>query len=48
MLIWPIFTEKAEEQEVEMPEPGDKMKPADRYWEIQLAWSEYQHGRWSG
>ncbi len=48
MLIWPTFTEKAVEKEVEMPEPGGKLKSADRYWEIQLAWSEYQHGRWSG
>jgi hypothetical protein len=48
MLIWPIFTEKAVEKEVSMPEPGGKVRSADRYWEIQLAWSEYQHGKWSG
>jgi hypothetical protein len=48
MLIWPIFTEKAKEKAVVMPEQGGELTPADRYWEIQLAWSEYQHGRWSG
>lgn len=48
MLIWPIFTEKAKEKPVVMPNPREKMDSADRYWEIQLAWSEYQHGRWSG
>ncbi|HKH83414.1 MAG TPA: neuraminidase-like domain-containing protein, partial [Gemmatimonadales bacterium] len=47
-LIWPIFTEKAKEKAVEMPGPGEKLQSADPYWEIQLAWSEYQHGRWSG
>jgi hypothetical protein len=30
-----------------MPQPGKKLKAADRYWEIQLAWSEFQHGRWT-
>jgi hypothetical protein len=48
MLIWPVFIEKAAKAEVEMPEPGKKLKSADPFWEIQLAWSEYQHGRWSG
>ena len=48
MLIWPIFTEKAEEKEVVMLVPGGSLAQAERYWEIQLAWSEYQHGRWSG
>ncbi|MGA9768044.1 MAG: neuraminidase-like domain-containing protein [Blastocatellia bacterium] len=48
MLIWPIFTEKAEEKQVVMPQPGNKLESANRYWEIQLAWSEYQNGRWSG
>ncbi len=31
-----------------MPEPGHKLQSADRYWEIQLAWSEYENGRWNG
>lgn len=48
MLIWPIFTEKAREVEVVMPQPGQRMNSAERFWEIQLAWSEYQHDRWSG
>jgi hypothetical protein len=48
MLIWPIFTEKTKPTPVIMPNAGEEMEPAKRYWEIQLAWSEYQHGRWSG
>ena len=48
MVIWPIFNEKSIPKDVEMPEPGQKITSGDRYWEIQLAWSEYQNGRWSG
>jgi hypothetical protein len=48
MLIWPIFTEKSYPKDVTMPEPSHKLESADRYWEIKLAWSEYQNGRWSG
>ena len=48
MLIWPIFTEKSYTKDVTMPEPSHKLGSADRYWEIQLAWSEYLNGRWSG
>ena len=43
-LIWPIFLEKAEEV------PGSQDEdppPAQRFYEIQLAWSEYREGRWS-
>lgn len=48
MLIWPIFTEKTEEKPITMPGQEETMQQADRYWDVQLAWSEYQHGRWSG
>jgi hypothetical protein len=47
MVIWPIFAEKSYPKEVEMPGPGGKLEAADRYWEIQLAWSEYRSGGWS-
>ncbi|MEA2163477.1 MAG: hypothetical protein QOK37_1604 [Thermoanaerobaculia bacterium] len=47
-LIWVIFNEKAEEKEVQMPAPRETLRSADRHWEFQLAWSEYQHGKWSG
>jgi hypothetical protein len=46
MLIWPIFTEKEIKKGVELPEPGTTMQPGDPYWEIRLAWSEYQNGDW--
>ena len=47
-LVWPIFTEKSYPKDVTMPEPSHKLESADRYWDIQLAWSEYENGRWSG
>jgi Tc toxin complex TcA C-terminal TcB-binding domain len=48
MLIWPVFAEKQDEKEVLMPETGHKLTGGKRYWETQLAWSEYQYGRWTG
>ncbi|MGD9846698.1 MAG: neuraminidase-like domain-containing protein, partial [Variibacter sp.] len=48
MLIWPIFAEKQQDQQVVMPAPGSKVNAGTRYLEIQLAWSEYQRGSWSG
>lgn len=48
MLIWPIFAEKQAQVPVTMPQPMGTLASADHYWEIQLAWSEYQYGRWSG
>ncbi|MGE0211630.1 MAG: neuraminidase-like domain-containing protein [Parvibaculaceae bacterium] len=48
MAIWPIFTEKTLEKPIVMPGPGSALQTADKYWEIQLAWSELQNGRWTG
>lgn len=48
LLIWPIFTEKQQDQPVKMPAAGGTVEAGGRYWEIQLAWSDYQQGRWSG
>ena len=48
LLIWPIFTEKQQDKPVKMPPAGGTLESAGRYWELQLAWSEYQQGRWSG
>jgi peptidoglycan hydrolase-like protein with peptidoglycan-binding domain len=41
-LFWPVFTEKVLE---EVPN-GQDLLPR-RYWEIQLAWSEYRNKKWS-
>lgn len=41
-LFWPVFTEKVLE---EVPN-GQDLLPK-RYWEIQLAWSEYRNKKWS-
>ncbi|MBI4538056.1 MAG: hypothetical protein HY704_00930 [Gemmatimonadetes bacterium] len=40
MLFWPVFTEAADENTPEGEAP-------EKYWEIQLAWSEYRDGAWS-
>ena len=48
MLIWPVFTLKQDEKAAKMPPPGENLDSASKHWEIQLAWSEYQYGRWSG
>jgi hypothetical protein len=48
VVLWAIFDEKAEEKEIEMPPPREKLRSANRHWEIQLAWSEYRDGKWSG
>lgn len=48
MLIWPVFTLKQDEKAAKMPPPGEDLESSSKHWEIQLAWSEYQYGRWSG
>jgi len=48
MLIWPVFAEKAFPKRAVVPAPGGALDEADRYWEIRLAWGEYQNGSWSG
>lgn len=45
-LFWPIFKEKAMKQTQTVPEAGTDI-PADlMYWEIQMAWSVYENGKW--
>ncbi len=41
MLFWPVFTECSYQQE------ADDSSETVKYWEIQLAWSEYRRGRWT-
>lgn len=48
MLIWPVFAEKAFSKRVVNPPPGGTLDEAERYWEIRLAWAEYQNGSWTG
>jgi peptidoglycan hydrolase-like protein with peptidoglycan-binding domain len=48
LLIWPIFTDKVLPKPITMPPPGGTLESGDHYWSIQLAWSEYQYGKWSG
>ena len=44
-LFWPIFREKVDEENVDLTkkDPPDKPK---KYYEIQMAWSEYRNGKW--
>ncbi|MBE9570423.1 MAG: peptidoglycan-binding protein, partial [Proteobacteria bacterium] len=39
-LFWPVFTEKAKKG-------GEQGEEPPKYWEIQMAWSEYKNGKWS-
>jgi hypothetical protein len=41
-IFWPIFLEKAEDT---IPAGSGDKKPK-KYYEIQLAWSEYKNGKW--
>ncbi len=49
-LFWAIFTEKSDDLDtVDIPHAGDSysvQKPT-KYWQIQMAFSEYQNGKWS-
>ncbi len=47
ILLWPEFNEKQQPTPVTMPEPGEVLAAGDPYWDIQMAWSEYQGGQWS-
>ncbi|MEX2307779.1 MAG: neuraminidase-like domain-containing protein [Pirellulales bacterium] len=47
-LFWPVFTEKQEERDIVMPKAGEAIEKGQKYWEIQLAWSEYKNKKWSG
>lgn len=44
-LFWPIFTEKA--LEPARISEADTGIPPRKYWQIQLAWSEYKNGMWT-
>ncbi len=41
-LLWPEFTETQDPQPI-----GDKPTAVTRRWQIQIAWTERRHGRWS-
>ncbi|MCC7454256.1 MAG: hypothetical protein IT222_08835, partial [Crocinitomix sp.] len=45
-LFWPIFKEKALKQQQKVPTAGEKIEEDLMYWEIQLAWSVYENGKW--
>ncbi len=46
-LFWPIFTEKVDEETVVLKKnQQEKDKRPNKYFEIQMAWSEYKNGKW--
>ena len=46
-LFWPIFSEKVEETAVSPESDGPSETPPAKYWEVQIAWSEYSNRKWS-
>ncbi len=44
-IIWPVFVPKAEEDVP--PKETSKASEPNKYWEIQLAWSELRNGKWT-
>ncbi len=46
-LFWAICTEKQEEMALVMPREGEKVEQGNKYWQFQLAMSEYEGGKWT-
>ena len=46
-LFWPVFKEVIEERDVKIPLPGNPLAKPPFHWELGIAWSKYQDGRWS-
>jgi hypothetical protein len=51
-LFWAVFTEKAREtpDTMDVPNLSEKSFPVqkpDKFWQVQLAFSEYKNGKWS-
>ena len=45
-LFWPIFKEKALKQSRTVPAAGSDIPDDLMYWEIQMAWSAFENGKW--
>ena len=46
-VFWVSFTEKTIEEPLVIPAPGQAMKEPVKYFEIELAWSEFKNRKWS-
>jgi hypothetical protein len=44
-LFWAVFTLESESKPVTVTS-GSEVPPANKYWRIQLAWSELKNGKW--
>ena len=51
-LYWPVYTQTTDDDKSPQQIPGSSgggtAQPALKYWTIQMAFSEYQNGQWSG
>jgi hypothetical protein len=51
-LYWPVFTQTTDDnnspQTIPSSSSGGTAPPPTKYWKIQLAFSEYRNGQWSG
>ena len=52
-LYWPVFTQTTDEDKTNQSMPGSATtgataSPPNKYWKIQMAFSEYRNGKWSG
>jgi len=46
-LFWVVFAEKQEKKAITMPKADNDMPAARHYLNIQLAWSEFRHNKWT-
>jgi hypothetical protein len=45
-LLWPVFTLESEPQTLTVKLDGMPVPAANKFWRIQLAWSERRNGKW--
>ena len=46
-LFWPVFLEQTEQQPSRLPEPTHEFQEQPKYTQMQLAWSQRRHGKWT-
>ncbi|HYV06357.1 MAG TPA: neuraminidase-like domain-containing protein, partial [Blastocatellia bacterium] len=47
-LFWPIFTKETEKPQIKLPSATVPLPDPLEWWKVQMAWSEYKSGKWSG
>jgi hypothetical protein len=46
-IFWLIFTEKTIQSDITMPAENQALAKPPKYWQIQLAWSEFKKNKWT-